>query len=144
MKWSDGTRPLPGTPAPVRSRPSARLLLVPVPAPAPSDRRFLSGARTTGSLRTCPRGRGVSRLLVSRIRRRSLDPDVTPLEMFVLPDRSDLLHALDAEATGREGPAAVGRAGRDDHAGVPYRETADAVRDCKRRIGPSVRRFARD
>ena len=66
-----------------------------------------AAARTAALSRACPFQRGLPRRVVGRIGRRAFDPGVAVLEELVLPDRRDLLDALDRVA------AQLKRLGRD-------------------------------
>ena len=68
-----------------------------------------------------------SRVLVVGIRRRALDPDVAALEVLVLPDRRDLLDALDRVAAGGKRSARCGEAAAITTLASPICERPDAV-----------------
>ena len=98
--------------------------------------------------------RTVTRIAPSAIRRasssvgiggRAFDPDVAALEVFVLPDRRDLLDALDRIAARGERFGTVRRRGGDDDARLADLHPADAVMNRQRRstaiARPPPRRF---
>ena len=73
------------------------------------------------------RDRKRPRLFVSGIRGRPLDPHVTAFEVLVLPDRRDLLHALDRVPARSERVGTVRRRRRNRHAGLADVDAPGAV-----------------
>ena len=78
---------------------------------------------------------------IERRRRGSFDPDVAPVEVFVLPDRHDLLDPFNRVAARRERRGAMRRRGRNGHADFTDFETADAVMARQPRPGPALGGF---
>ena len=76
--------------------------------------------------------RGLLRRLVVGIGRRTFDPDVAALEVLVLPDRRDLLDALDRVAARGKRVRAMRRRRRDHDAGLADLEAAGAMVDGQR------------
>src|SRR5204863_5178836 len=81
---------------------------------------------------------------ILRIRRRAFQPDVAAVEMLALPDRHDLLHALDRVAARGERIAAMRRRRRDDDARFADLEAANPM--MRRNAGrwPELSRLADD
>src|SRR5690606_39556626 len=112
--------------------------------PAPPPRRSPGAARTIGSSRACPSPCLGARFLVVRPRRRALDPDFAAVEVLVLPDRRDLLHALDGVARGGVRLGAMRRRGDDCDARLADRDPSDAGVDAEPRVSPQLPGFVLD
>ena len=97
--------------------------------------RSRANSRTVTRMRPAPPPRAP---LIVGIGGRALDPDVAAVEEFVLPDRRDLLDALDRVAARGERVAAMRRRGGDRHARFADLEPADPMVQREPRARPSL------
>src|SRR5437762_12242946 len=89
--------------------------------------RCRAAGQTTARSRACDPLRLRPRPLVVRVGGRAFNPDVAAVEKLALPDRRDLLDALDRVAARRVGVAAVRRPYDNRDARVADLEPADST-----------------
>src|SRR5262245_26022884 len=88
-----------------------------------------NGWRPPRSVEMRPLTEHVARRRRETLSRLRADPDLAALEVFLLPDRHDLLQAINRETTGLESHATVSRGDGDHDTGFADWHDTDAVHD---------------
>src|SRR5262245_35366435 len=107
----------------------------------PPDRAV---AQTAAPSRACCAVRLLTCRLVVRVRRCAFQPDVAAVEMFALPDRHDLLDALDRVSAGGERICPVGRCRRNHDTCLANLQPPEAVMYRNASAGPELVRLVDD
>src|SRR5258708_12379622 len=113
-------------------------------ATVPRRPRYRAAAQTAAPSRACHPLRLPPSPRIVGVGGRPFNPDVAPVEEFTLPDRRDLLHALDRVAARRVGVAAVRRSYDNRDACLADLEPADAMVQGQPRARPPLSDFRRD
>ena len=110
------SRAAPASRRPARSTPLRRWPGLARPGPARRSRPGRAAGEQPDRSRACDAVRRLACRLVIGVGGGAFQPDVATLEVLVLPDRHDLLDALDRVAARRKRVGTVRRGGHDDDA----------------------------